>query len=134
MPATSSSRSTYSTPSAMAVRNSSSRCSSLPVNFPPSTGRRQVITTGQGRSATSRLQVHVAVDVVQAQFDQLGALLDQVPMFRDHVPVPAAANADANHNEGLGLGTNDASVSCLRRRAVCRACTPSRGVTGKTAS
>ena len=49
-------------------------------------------------------QVHLAVDVVQPQFDQLGALVDQVPMFGNHVPMPAAANADANHGEGRGVG------------------------------
>ncbi len=50
------------------------------------------------------LQVHLAVDVVQPQFDQTGALVDQVPILGDHVPVPAAANADANHKRGEGLG------------------------------
>ncbi len=44
------------------------------------------------------LEVDVPVDVVQSQFDQLGPLLDQVPVFGDHVPMPAAADADANHD------------------------------------
>ena len=43
------------------------------------------------------LQVHFAVDVVQPQLDQLGALLDQVAMLGDHVAVTAAGDADANH-------------------------------------
>ena len=101
--ATSSSRSTYSTPSAMAVRSSSCRCSSLPANFPPSTVRRQVIDHRAGPVGHQPPQVHVAVDVVQPQFDQPGALVDQVPVLGDHVSVPAAANADADHGEGVGV-------------------------------
>ena len=43
------------------------------------------------------LDVHFAVDVVHAEFDELGALFDQVPVFGDHVTMSAAADADADH-------------------------------------
>jgi len=52
--AMSSSRSTYSAPSTIAVRSTSSRSSSEPSHLPPSTTRRQVTITGQGRSWRSR--------------------------------------------------------------------------------
>ena len=43
------------------------------------------------------LEVHLAVDVVEPQLDQLRPLLNQVPMLGDHVAVAAAGDADANH-------------------------------------
>ena len=98
--AMSSSRSTYSTPSAIAARNSNSRCSSVPANFPPSTGPAAGDHDRAGPIGHQPPDVHLAVDVVQSQFDQLRALVDQVPMFRNDVPVPAATNADANHGRG----------------------------------
>ena len=42
-------------------------------------------------------EVDFSVEVVQPQLDQAGALIDQVPILRDHVPMPAAANAYADH-------------------------------------
>ena len=64
-------------------------------------------------------QVHLAVDVVQPQFDQLGALVDQVPMLRNHVSVPAAANADADHGEGRGVRDRSLAAASTRRRIGC---------------
>ncbi len=52
---------------------------------------------GAGPIGKQTLEVDVAVDVVQPQFDQLGALVDQMLVFRDDVPMTAAADADANH-------------------------------------
>ena len=39
-----------------ALRSSICRCSSVPLNLPPSRSRRQVITTGEGRSTSNRLR------------------------------------------------------------------------------
>ena len=55
-------------------------------------------------------EARVAVDVVQSQLDQLGALLDQVPMFGDHVLVAAAANTDAYHGRIRILRIGNLSV------------------------
>ena len=96
-PAMSSSRSTYSTPSAMAVRSSISRVCSVPASGRRRPARRQVMITGRGPLGQQPLEVHLAVDVIQPQLDQLGALLDEVLVLGDHVPVAAAADADAEH-------------------------------------
>ncbi len=75
------------------------------------------MTTGEGRSTSSRSQVHVAVDVVEPQLDQLGPLLNQVPVLGDHVPVPAAGNADANHgNRRCWNASRDKTRSSRRAR------------------
>ena len=47
------------------------------------------------------LDVRFAVDVVDAEFDELGALLDEVAVFGDDVAMSAAADADADH-KGTG--------------------------------
>ena len=43
------------------------------------------------------LDVRLAVDVIDAEFDELGALLDEVAVFGDDVAMAAAADADADH-------------------------------------
>ena len=49
--------------------------------------------------AQQPLQIHLPVDVVQPQFDQLRALSNQVTMLGDHVPMPPAADGNTNHEK-----------------------------------
>ena len=73
-----------------------------------------VMMTGQGRSASTRLQVDLAVDVVQPQLDQLGPLFDQVLMLGDDVTMPATADTDANHR--ISPATAEESIMIRRYR------------------
>ena len=52
-----------------------------------------------GSVVEQSLDVDAAMDVVQAQFDQFGALVDQVTMFGDYVPVTAASDANTDHGK-----------------------------------
>jgi hypothetical protein len=54
-------------------------------------------------------QVHFAVDVIQPQLYELRALLDQVTMLGNDVPVPTSPDAYADHCLAANSG-NDATV------------------------
>ena len=58
---------------------------------------------GHDRRARAVLEqpfdLHFPLDVVKPQFDQLNAVVGQVLVFGDHVPVAAATDAHADHRE-----------------------------------
>ena len=62
------------------------------VGFPPAAYQHRRRAVGQ-----QPRDVHLAADIVQAQLDQSGTLLDQVPMLGKNHLVTTTANADADH-------------------------------------
>ena len=101
----------------MAARSSTRRWSSSPLKRPPSCSRRTVATTGQGRFSSSRDRLTLVRRKSRPQFDQLGALLYQVPVLDDHLAMPPAADADADHEvEGDGFWRGIIETSGRRGR------------------
>src|SRR6185437_17117160 len=76
-----------------------------------------VLRSPQGQNHRTRplgqqpLQVDLAVDVVEPQFDQWRALLDQVLVFRDHVAMATASDTYANHGQRTSV-VDSAAANC----------------------
>ena len=72
-------------------------CSS-PDHFPPSTSRRQAMSTGPGRSVSSRFRL-ISPLIQSNRNSTNSAAFHQMPMLGHHVPMPPATNADTNHED-----------------------------------
>ena len=93
--AMSSSRSTYSTPATIACRRSISRvflvfCPAAAVLFAAAGDDHRAGPLGQ-----EPLEIRRRHQEVEPQLDQLAALLGQVLVLGDQMPMPAAADGDA---------------------------------------
>ncbi len=51
----------------------------------------------RGPAGNQPLDIHHPPNVVQPQLDEFGALLDEVAVLGDRMPVSPAPDADANH-------------------------------------